>query len=179
MDAERMDLPDACVDAVVCRWGLMLMADPAACLGEVRRVLRPGGRLAAAVWGSQSENPWPEVVAGVLIDEGLMEPGGMASGPGMFALGDEGRLRSLVGGAGLDGVSVERIPASWRYVDEDEYWRVQTSLSTSAARTLAPLDAARIARIRARVDEKVARYRTADGLVLPGVSLGVAAHRPL
>jgi SAM-dependent methyltransferase len=179
MDAERLELPDASVDVVLCRWGLMLMADPAACLAESCRVLRPGGRLAAAVWGSSADNPWPGVVSGVLIEEGLMQPGGMESGPGMFALGDERRLRDLVAGAGLVDVVVERVPASWRYVDDDEYWRVQTSLSTSAARMLAPLDAGRIARIRARVEEKVAPYRTADGLVLPGLSLGVAAHRPL
>ena len=74
---------------------------------------------------------------------------------------------------------VDRIPANWEYVDADEYWRVQTTLSTSAARALAPLDDGRLARIRRRVDERLAPFRTADGLVLPGVSLGVAAQRPL
>ena len=179
MDAERLELPDASVDAVVCRWGLMLMADPAACLAEVLRVLRPGGRLAAVVWGAPEDNPWPAVVMGVLIEEGLIQPSGPESGPSIFALGDEARLRDLVAGAGFAGVVVDRIPANWTYVDGDEYWRVQTALSPSAARALAPLDDDRLARIRRRVDENLATYRTADGLVLPGVSLGVAAHRPM
>ena len=179
MDAERLELPDASVDAVVCRWGLMLMADPAACLAEVLRVLRPGGRLAAVVWGAPEDNPWPAVVMGVLIEEGLIQPSGPESGPSIFALGDEARLRDLVAGAGFAGVVVDRIPASWTYVDGDEYWRVQTALSPSAARALAPVDDDRLARIRRRVDENLATYRTADGLVLPGVSLGVAAHRPM
>jgi SAM-dependent methyltransferase len=179
MDAERLELPDASVDAVVCRWGLMLMADPAACLAEVLRVLRPGGRLAAVVWGAPEDNPWPAVVMGVLIEEGLIQPSGPESGPSIFALGDEARLRDLVAGAGFAGVVVDRIPASWTYVDGDEYWRVQTALSPSAARALAPLDDDRLARIRRRVDENLATYRTADGLVLPGVSVGVAAHRPM
>jgi SAM-dependent methyltransferase len=179
MDAERLELPDASVDAVVCRWGLMLMADPAACLAEVLRVLRPGGRLAAVVWGAPEDNPWPAVVMGVLIEEGLIQPSGPESGPSIFALGDEARLRDLVAGAGFAGVVVDRIPANWTYVDGDEYWRVQTALSPSAARALAPVDDDRLARIRRRVDENLATYRTADGLVLPGVSLGVAAHRPM
>ena len=51
LDAERMDLEDASVDGVVCRYGYMLMADPAAALSETRRVLRDDGRLAFAVWG--------------------------------------------------------------------------------------------------------------------------------
>src|SRR5215210_289217 len=51
MDAEEMDLPDDCVDGVVCRWRYMLMADPGEALIETRRVLREGGRLAFSVWG--------------------------------------------------------------------------------------------------------------------------------
>ena len=46
MGAEWIDLPVASVDAVLCRWGYMLMDDPAAALSETRRVLRPGGRVA-------------------------------------------------------------------------------------------------------------------------------------
>jgi ubiquinone/menaquinone biosynthesis C-methylase UbiE len=45
LDAQNIDLESNSVDAVLCRWGLMLMADPAATLSESRRVLRPGGRI--------------------------------------------------------------------------------------------------------------------------------------
>ena len=67
LDAERMDLEDASVDGVVCRYGYMLMADPAAALSETRRVLREGGRLAFAVWGRAGSQPLgvhPRVRAG-------------------------------------------------------------------------------------------------------------------
>lgn len=178
MDAEHLDLADASVDAVVCRWGLMLMADPAACLAEVVRVLRPGGTFAAAVWGSAEDNPWPEVMFDALVAEGLLQPS-EPGGPGVFALGDEARLAALVSASGLESIVVERIQASWRYTGEDEYWRVQTSLSTMTARTLAGLDADRVQAVRVRVDESLRPYRTADGLELPGLSLGVAARRPL
>ena len=55
MDAEAIDLPDASVDAVLCRWGLMLFGDPAQAAAEVRRVLRPGGRFGCAVWAPPQE----------------------------------------------------------------------------------------------------------------------------
>ena len=58
MDAEHMDLDDDSVDGVICRFGYMLMADPAAALAETRRVLRPGGRLVFSVWGPPDRNPW-------------------------------------------------------------------------------------------------------------------------
>src|SRR6185312_12671408 len=48
MEAEWIDLPTASVDAVLCRWGYMLLADPETALRETRRVLRPGGRVAFA-----------------------------------------------------------------------------------------------------------------------------------
>ena len=57
LDAERMDLEDDSVDGVLCRWGYMLMADPAAALRETRRVLREGGALALSVWGPPSATP--------------------------------------------------------------------------------------------------------------------------
>src|SRR6266850_2461303 len=50
MDAETLDLPDASVDVALCALGLMYMPDPAQALREMRRVLRPGGRLGLAVW---------------------------------------------------------------------------------------------------------------------------------
>src|SRR5215213_4642115 len=50
LDAERLDLADGFIDGVLCRWGYMLMADPAAALQESHRVLRSGGRLACAVF---------------------------------------------------------------------------------------------------------------------------------
>ena len=58
IDAERIELDDDSVDGVLCRFGYMLMPDPAAALAETRRVLRPGGRVALAVWGAMERNPF-------------------------------------------------------------------------------------------------------------------------
>ncbi len=48
LNAESLDLDAASIDGILCRWGFMLVADPAAALAESRRVLRPGGRLQIA-----------------------------------------------------------------------------------------------------------------------------------
>ena len=50
LDMQAIDLPDASVDGVICRYGYMLVPDPALALRETRRVLRPGGRVALATW---------------------------------------------------------------------------------------------------------------------------------
>ena len=60
MEAEWIDLPTASVDGVLCRFGYMLLADPEAALRETRRVLKPGGRVALAVWDDLDAQPVDE-----------------------------------------------------------------------------------------------------------------------
>ena len=74
LDAEWIDLPAASQDAVLCRWGYMLLADPGAALRETRRVLRPGGRLALAAWDAPERNPGPWAAAAVADEQGLTCP---------------------------------------------------------------------------------------------------------
>ncbi len=60
--AESLDgIADAEFDAVLCALGLMYVTDVDQTLAEVRRVLRPGGRLAAAVWGARRGCGWAEI----------------------------------------------------------------------------------------------------------------------
>jgi len=54
MDAEALDLADADFDVALCALGLMYVADPERALRELRRVVRPGGRVGLAVWGERS-----------------------------------------------------------------------------------------------------------------------------
>ena len=79
MEAEWLDLPAASVDALLCRWGLMLLADPEAALREWRRVLRPGGRLALAAWAAPDANPWLSRLHGLLSSVTWRRPPSPAS----------------------------------------------------------------------------------------------------
>jgi ubiquinone/menaquinone biosynthesis C-methylase UbiE len=64
--AEALPFPDASFDAVVSQFGLMFFADRIRALSEMRRVLRPGGQMAVAVWASLQNTPAYEAVVRLL-----------------------------------------------------------------------------------------------------------------
>ncbi len=133
MDMQAIDLPDSSVDAVVSRYGYMLVPDPALALRETRRVLRPGGRLAFATWAPANRNPWATAYGPVLIERGLLEPPSPDE-PGQFSLGDPARIEELVRGAGFDELAVTEVPVAFRAESWAEYRRIVSSLAAADAR---------------------------------------------
>jgi SAM-dependent methyltransferase len=127
LDAEALDLDDDSVDGVLCRWGYMLMPNPALALAETRRVLRPGGGLAFAVWASADRNPWISVAGRMLVAHGHMprpEPGE----PGMFVLAGHDGLHALVEAAGFTDVRIDDVTVQNDYRDADDYVRRSNEL---------------------------------------------------
>jgi ubiquinone/menaquinone biosynthesis C-methylase UbiE len=177
VDAESIDLPDASFDAVLCRYGYMLMADPGAALRETSRVLRPGGRLALAVWGEAGENPWASTPMRAVMehfDAPPPEPGA----PGMFALAEEDRLRSLLEEAGLSKIRVERVEAVERYESVDAWWNFIREVAGPLATLLAGLSDADREAIRNRASEMASQYAENGTLRFPSGLRLAAASRP-
>jgi SAM-dependent methyltransferase len=174
LDAEALDLEDQSVDGVVCRWGYMLMPNPAAALAETRRVLRPGGRLVLAVWASGDRNPWISLAGRILVAHGHMPPPEPGE-PGMFVLGDAERLRDLIESAGFTSVQVDEVPVQTDYRDVDEYVRRSNEMGGMFSRAWS---AAGEDERRAMTDEfrdAFAPFATDAGYALPGLSLCVRA----
>lgn len=176
LDAESMDLDDDSVDGVVCRWGYMLMADPAAALKETRRVLRSGGRLAFAVWRTADRNPWAAMPGMTLVQRGHMPPPEPGA-PGMFAMGQPDRIRELVTGAGFGEPELEEIALVFRYEDFDDLWDTLVRLSGGIARAIAALPDDERQATREAIRHGVAPLRNEDGsYTAPGVTWGVLAR---
>ncbi|MGH2963382.1 MAG: class I SAM-dependent methyltransferase [Solirubrobacterales bacterium] len=154
LDAEHMNLDDSSVDRVLCRFGYMLMADPAAALGETRRVLRDGGRLSFAVWTTPDENPWAFLAGVVLVERGHLpapEPGD----PGIFAMGDPERIRELVSGAGFAEPEIEQVEIGWPYEDAEEHWSLTRKLAGPLADAIDRLDEDERESVRADIRSRI------------------------
>jgi SAM-dependent methyltransferase len=175
LELEWIDLPTASVDAVLCRWGVMLLVDPAAALREIRRVLRPGGRAALAVWGPPEDNPWATIPTAALVALGHAEPPDR-SAPGMFALAAEGRLREKLEEAGFVDVMVEPVELARRYPGVREYVAETLDLTLSFAEGYGRLAQKQQAEVEREIAALAQPYAAADGsLRLPGRSLAALA----
>lgn len=176
MDAQEIDLPDDSVDAVLSRFGVMLMPEPERALGGARRVLRDGGRLAYAVWGQPDRNPWLTLFVGAFIERGHA-PADDPFGPtGPFSLAAPDVNRGLVEAAGFSEVRVEEITAAFRFDDFDAYWSLQSEVSGPMALLLASLSADEIDAIKATLEPTLAPFRSEGGLTLPSTAVGVSAR---
>jgi ubiquinone/menaquinone biosynthesis C-methylase UbiE len=164
LDAEKMDLDDDSIDKVVCRWGYMLMADPAAALAETRRVLRDGGKLSFSVWDTPDKNMWAAIPGMVLVERGHIpapEPGA----PGIFAMADPDRIRELVGGAGFSEPDIEPLQLTWPYQDSAEHWSFTLKLAGPLADAIGKLDEDEREAIRADVKQRIEAAMSDDGSV--------------
>jgi SAM-dependent methyltransferase len=175
LNAEWIDLPLASVDAVLCRWGYMLMADPAAALAETRRVLRPGGRVALAVWEAIQLNPWALLPAQELIERGVVPPPPEGH-PGPFALGSRARVSELLAEAGFVEIDVHGMDLWRRHTSFEELWEVTLDLSRSFHDAVLARPAPEVAEIKASLAERFAPYTAANGsLEVPGRTLLASA----
>ena len=174
MDAGALELEDDSVDGVICRWGYMLMPDPVAAFAETRRVLRPGGRLAFAVWRGPELNPWVSIAGRMLVERGLFPPPEPGA-PGMFSLGDDGRLREIVEGAGFSIERIENVEAHFRYDDLDDYIVTARDTGGQFAKAWDSASDEQRAAMTAELEERFQPFRMQDGYAMTGVAACVLA----
>ena len=106
-DAQAEDLGQGAFDAAFSRFGVMFFADPVAAFANIRRALKPGGRLGFVCWRPLLENSWmlEPMLAALPYLPPLPPPDPTAPGP--FAFADAERVRGILAGAGFSAVRIE------------------------------------------------------------------------
>jgi SAM-dependent methyltransferase len=175
LELEWIDVETATMDAVLCRWGLMLILDPETAAREIRRVLRQGKRAAFAVWDAPEHNPWATIPNRVMIARGHAQPPD-PDAPGMFALAEPGALEELLATAGFTDVVVRPIDLARRYSEPGEFLAETADVSPMFGASYPELPLEERSAISAEVISALEPFTAADGQVtLPGRSLVAVA----
>jgi SAM-dependent methyltransferase len=165
-DAQTHAFPRVSVDAVFSRFGVMFFADPTAAFTNLRKALRPGGRLVFVCWQTAMENPWVMVPMGAAMQHlpppQLPDP----NAPGPFAFADRDRVRGILTGAGFHDAHFEDVRETLRVgagrsVDETVDFLMQMG---PAAMLLRDADPALTPRVAASIRTALEPYVTPDGI---------------
>jgi ubiquinone/menaquinone biosynthesis C-methylase UbiE len=167
LDADAIDLPDASVDGVLSRYGYVLRGEPPRALAEVRRVLRPGGRFAFAVWAARERNAWMTVPAEVMLERGLLEARSAAE-VRLSKRRNPDTIRTMLAAAGFGEVEIEEMEVAYRFAKEEDLWFFVSELRGPVALAIAKLDEGTRAEVRAEIERRA-------GSELGGVSVNVVA----
>lgn len=152
-NATSIPLDDASVDVVVSGLVINFVPDPAAALGEMKRVAGRGGTIAAYVWDYAGRMElmryfWDAAVA--------LDPSAASLDEGeRFPLCRPEALEALFAGAGLSGVAAQPIDVATRFIDFDDYWQPFLGGQGPAPAYVSTLDDERRARLRERLRAQV------------------------
>lgn len=175
LDAQQIEMPSESVDTVICRWGFMLMDDPASAFRETARVLRPRGHLAFSVWGDPARNPWTTIDAEICARLGYAPPVAPTDPGGMFSLADPARLREIVEESGLAVRRLEMVPVDWPYVSVEDYLAIEVGQTGPRADYIRGLSAVKQAQALSLAADLLEPFRTDTGYLVPGETLNVLA----
>lgn len=169
-DAATYALPPASADLLFSRFGVMFFTDPTAAFANLRRAMRPDGRLLFAAWRPLAENEWfsvpLEATRALLPPQPPMEP----NAPGPFAFADADRVRGILTAAGWRDPQAVPHDVPMRMADFGQLEQA-TEHATQVgplARLLAEVDEALRADAHRAVAQALSPYEGSDGIILKG-----------
>ena len=169
-------------DMVFSRFGTMFFSNPVAALKNMRRALKPGGRLTHIVWRERADNPWLSAARDVVLRH-LPPPGEDAQtcGPGPFSMADREMVAGQMRAAGYAEIAFERVDAMVRMGDDIEDaigFQIALGPAGEVYREAGALAEAKAAEIRADLAALLRPHVSDDGIWMGSSSWVISASNP-
>jgi len=166
MDGEALEVEEASFDAVVSRVGLIYLPDQVKALAGMLRAVKPGGRVAAIVYGRAEANGFFATPVSIIRRRAQL-PAPLPGQPGPFSLGAPGVIEDLYRRAGFPRVEAAAVSAPLRMASAAECLRFQKESFGALHQMLGRLDAPAREAAWAEIEDGLRAYETADGFVGP------------
>ena len=170
-DAEATSLENASFDVALCALGLMYFPRPVVALEQMRRLLAPGGRAAAAVWGARAGCGWAEIFP--IVDARVSSD----VCPLFFQLGTKDSLARAFDQAGFVDIRFERIEVSLEYASGDEALNAAFR-GGPVALAYSRFDAPTREAVHSEYLESIEPYRDGAGYRIPGQFVAALGSKP-
>jgi ubiquinone/menaquinone biosynthesis C-methylase UbiE len=150
--ADVCELPfeDNTFDAISCRFGYMFFPDMMLATKEMVRVLKPGGRIATAVWNVPELNFWVTAMM-TTINKNIELPAPEPGAPGMFRCSENGLIAHLFRHAGLTNILESEVDGKLKTGTADVYWDMMTEIAAPVVAAMSKADDATRAKIKQEV----------------------------
>jgi ubiquinone/menaquinone biosynthesis C-methylase UbiE len=177
-DAEQLPFPDRQFDRVTCRFGIMFMPDIQKALGEMRRVLKPGGRASFVTWGPLEENP----LFGLMIRPFMKYvdvPPPPPDSPHVFRFADENKLVQTLSAAGFQEARAAKHRINWAWPGTpEEAWQGGSELAAPFKRIIAATPEDKRAEVIREVIESIRKFYDGQAVNFPAVVVASSAVAP-
>lgn len=138
-DVSELPFEDNTFDAVSCRFGFMFFPDMSLAIKEMTRVLKPGGRIATAVWNVPEKNFWITAIMGT-ISKNIELPPPPPGAPGMFRCSKAGFMSDLFSEAGLKNSSEIEVVSKLNCKTTTVYWDMMNDIAAPVVAALGKAD---------------------------------------
>lgn len=153
-DVCELPFADNTFDAISCRFGFMFFPDMLMAAKEMVRVLKPGGRIATAVWNVPEKNFWVTAIMGT-INRNMELPPPPPGAPGMFRCAKDGLIAGIFSQAGLKNISQREVAGRFQFGTTDIYWTMMTEVGAPIVAALSKADDAMKKKIKTEVYQAV------------------------
>lgn len=157
--AEALPFDDGCFDVVACQFGLMFFEGRTQALGEMIRVLKPGGRVVVAAWDALERTPGYAAMVELLQRLFGAEVAALLRAP--FVLGEPAALRALFKAAGILNSAIETQTGAAQFPSLEAWVRTDVKGWTLAD----AIDGAQYARLQEVAQRELTCFAAADGSV--------------